>query len=679
MLGCIYLLICFFIGYSIIYFAMPGLFEFTEKTYGARQIKMPSFLIIFPAAMLMGTLVVSWLTYIAAYLLRNNNPALKPACLIVFLVGLVAIALIFINVKKDYYTKMAGMFKNFTPMDIVVTAISFFMAAFLMIYSFQYRNGQYYVGFSVYGDFAVHLDMIRSFSNGNNFPTSYSHYAGTDVKYHFMFQFLAGVLEYLGLRLDLAFNIPSIIFFAGASVLLYLLAVKLFRSKVVGLLSVIFFYFRSSPSVFRFMKENGGSLREILSALKNNQAYVGYTPNEDWGLYNLNVYGNQRHYAFGLTMVLFIVLVMLENCFALMARVRRKNKEIKLGDWFEKAFFDKKSWLPESYIKPVVIGLVIGFSGFYNGACVIAGLLVLFILAFIADRRLEYLIVAAIAFVVVKLETAFFINGSGFSFRWEPGYLSEDKSFIGILVFLASLLGFFILFLIIESVMLDGYYRWILVAFITPVIFALTIQLTVDVNVNHKYVILGCALGNVFVAALISKLLYKKSIYKRVIAALMIFVMTATGIYDFYGYIQQNNPWDQNQMVFSDNDPLTEWIIDNSTADDIYLTPIYSINRVTFAGAMLYYGWPYYAWSAGYDMDARETQVKLMYEAGDSRTLKKLCENNNIRYIIVDEEARESEDYKVNEKVISSTYGLVYTEGSGKTKINIYDTYEALK
>ena len=43
------------------------------------------------------------------------------------------------------------------------------------------------------------------FFQRNNFPTQYPHYGGQDVKYHFMFQFLVGNLEYLGFRLDLGY------------------------------------------------------------------------------------------------------------------------------------------------------------------------------------------------------------------------------------------------------------------------------------------------------------------------------------------------------------------------------------------------------------------------------------------------------------------------------------------
>lgn len=89
---------------------------------------------------------------------------------------------------------------------------------------------------------------------------------------------------------------------------------------------------------------------------------------------------------------------------------------------------------------------------------------------------------------------------------------------------------------------------------------------------------------------------------------------------------------------------------------------------------MLYYGWPYYAWSAGYDTQYRERMVASMFSASSPERLSKLISENNIRYIIVDRDARENDSYLVREDVISATYEAVYTEGENEWKFTIYDT-----
>ena len=52
----------------------------------------------------------------------------------------------------------------------------------------------------------------------------YPHFGGQDVKYHFMFQFLVGNLEFLGLRLDIAYNSVSVFALLGFLMVLYSIA-----------------------------------------------------------------------------------------------------------------------------------------------------------------------------------------------------------------------------------------------------------------------------------------------------------------------------------------------------------------------------------------------------------------------------------------------------------------------
>ena len=79
-------------------------------------------------------------------------------------------------------------------------------------------------GYSNFSDLGAHLPVIRSFSYGNNFPTEYPHFAQAGMRYHFMFYFLAGNLEYLGLNLASALNLPSIFSITAMCMLLYSLA-----------------------------------------------------------------------------------------------------------------------------------------------------------------------------------------------------------------------------------------------------------------------------------------------------------------------------------------------------------------------------------------------------------------------------------------------------------------------
>ena len=60
----------------------------------------------------------------------------------------------------------------------------------------------------------------------------------------------------------------------------------------------------------------------------------------------------------------------------------------------------KDGWMPKYIVQSVILGIILGGIAFWNGAAVFAALMVLFMLAIAADRRLEYLITAVITTIL---------------------------------------------------------------------------------------------------------------------------------------------------------------------------------------------------------------------------------------------------------------------------------------
>jgi len=303
--------------------------------------------------------------------------------------------------------------------------------------------------------------------------------------------------------------------------------------------------------------------------------------------------------------------------------------------------------------------------------------MILFVMAVLSQRRLEYAIAAIIAIAMSLLQTHFFIDGSAVSTKLLFGFIAEIKTFFGVASFLERLLGI-LPFVILAAFCLEkGVGRYLILAFSIPLVFALTVSMTIDVTVNHKYIMMSCILLGVFAASLITKMIERKDLLLRLIGLMLIVALTSTGIYDFATVIKKNTP--ESAIVLDLDDPLTDWINKNSDSNDIFLTSNYTINQVVLGGAMLYEGWPYYPWSAGYDTDLRTQKVAVMYEAQDVETLKTLVENNNIRFIIVDHDNRVSEDYVVNESNIAAAFECVYSEGEAEWTTSIYDTQKPLQ
>ncbi len=693
MLGIIYILLSFSLGWAVCTCAFPGLEHRVETDYMGRKVAVSPYLLLLPAWYITGTLALTWTTYGLACLFRGREEPLLYANSIALPLALLATAYVYLRKKRlagGLGLTAQGTGGKAFRLELLYVAAVVLLANLLMWVTFFVKGEQLYVGLSVFSDFSPHIGMIRSFSYGNNFPTAYPHYGGEDIKYHFMFQFLAGNLEYLGLRIDYAFNLPSIISFISAFFLLYLLAVKITGRLWGGVLAGLFFAFRSSKTLFLYLADvaQGTGIREALS---ENTEFISSTPNENWGLWNLNVYCNQRHLAFGLAAIFLILLLFLPRLYETFQGLREDGRDgtkkpkggraAKRSDSprsiIKRIFFTREGWEVGELRTPIASGLLLGSLSFFHGAAVIALLSILFIMAVVSRRRLEYLITALLAVALSFLQTKLFIRGSAMETQFLFGFIAENKTIFGVLSYLDRLLGILPWVLLAALCLERGANRYLLAAFAAPLVFAFTVSLTVDVTVNHKYIMISCILLGILAAAVVIKLMERKEFFCGAVGAVLILLLTGTGIYDLTVVLKKNTP--ETAIVLDLNHELTRWVEAHSNSQDLFLTSNYSLNQVVLGGAMLYEGWPYYAWSAGYDTDYRAAQVKLMYEADTPSVLKALAEDNGIRFIIVDRDNRNSMDYIVNEDTIRETYECVYSEGEGEWRTAIYDTRKPLR
>ena len=689
MLGLLYLIICMTTGYVLCTYLLPDLEKITETTFRGNTIRLSRGFVLLPAWFVSGTLAVTWTTYLLAFLFQRSDSPLIPAnALSISVYAVVSVLGIWLQFRRKREWTLRNQLALLTAGEILFLTAVVCLVGSLMWRTFFVSDETLYVGLSVFSDFAPHLGMIRSFSLGNNFPTVYSHYAGEDIRYHFMFQFLAGNLEFLGMRLDWAFNLPSALSLISVFSLLYVLAVRLSGIRLVGYLSALLFAFRCSPSFFSYLADipKGTS---VLEALANNIGFIGYTTHEDWGLWNLNVYCNQRHLAFGICALLLVLHLFLPHLFAMAERwqnrqmadsnVRKKQQGLfaTAGEFLKFSLFSVEGWKAEAYLRPAVLGVLLGLTAFWNGATLLATIMVLFVLAMVSDRRIEYLITAIITTVLSLIQNNFFMEGlavGGAKFQF--GFIAENTTLFGTLDYIARLTGILFLVLFAAFAVVKGVKRWVLVAFAAPFVFSFCVSLTVDVTVNHKYIMVSVMLMNIFAAILLVKLFSMKNSVIRILCCGIVVLMTITGFYDFCTVMKRNHP--NYNLQFATEDPLVEWIDENTTSQDVFLTPYYALSRAVLGGAMLFEGHAYYPMTAGYDTNKRYALTREMYEASSVRELQGLIEENGIDYIIIDIDARQSADYELNEAVFDAAYEKVYAEGDGEWMLSIYDTSRPL-
>ena len=93
-------------------------------------------------------------------------------------------------------------------------------------------------------------------------------------------------------------------------------------------------------------------------------------------------------------------------------------------------------------------------------------------------------------------------------------------------------------------------------------------------------------------------------------------------------------------MSLNVDSPVTKWIIENTDPQDVFLTPQWSMNRFLLAGRPMYFGWPYYAWSAGHDTYTRNTIYLWLISGcgGDINEFTRYCKERHIKYLIVEPE-----------------------------------------
>ena len=724
MLGIIYLILAEILGYkaSKILIEEGTKFSFINRIW-----------LTLPASFGVGTLLLTWVVYIISWFFsvvgKVENPLLYGNT-----IGMAGALFLIILIEAQKYRSHSNLVKQGTDMyltdsvdqdrelkkksrklsleNLIIDKNRFkkelllfgLLAAFItymMFYVFYMKDGILYSGLTVYGDYAPHTAMIRSFSMGNNFPTQYPHYGGADVKYHFMFQFLAGNLEYLGMRMDVAYNIVSLTSLTGFLMLLYQLALRITGKMCCGVLTIFLFFFRSGMAFFRFMWEHiqAGNLLETLT---ENVSFIGYTTNENWGLWNFNVYLNQRHLAFGLLMVtlaLYLFMDWLET---------GTMHEEKGFVWMKERLFSKEGWRSRNLEQALLMGLFLGLCAFWNGAAVIGGLLILCGFAVFSDGKLDYLIMAAVTIFFSYLQTKIFISGSAMSPQIYLGFLAEDKTVWGVVKYLFWMSGVFFLGLLVLVWFMRRRERAILLGFIFPTIFAFVLLMTPDINVNHKYIMISYAFLTIFWAWTICNFWTGERVKRnvkiaderktedieneikketsqsdvktgrdrkirkfagKVLAAILTICLSITGIYDFAVIVKGNGPG--RRVAVNMNSDLTCWLAEHLDKNDLLLTPEYSMNEVTMSGVMLYCGWPYYAWSAGYDTNYRAAQAVTIYTTSDSETLKSTVKQEKITYILF-EEGSEFEQQVCQEKTIAATYEKVYETQDGR--IRIYKT-----
>src|SRR5436309_12812489 len=229
------------------------------------------------AAILSGLLISSWFTYLAGLLFtRARQPLLWGNLLF----GITAMAVLSWSRWKHKVIKRAqsespstfvpGTYlprpKGSSIADWLLIAGYVVLVSWMMFASFNSSGSRLQISNPEYSDFGPNTAIMQSFAVGHNFPTEYPHFSGDRIRYHFLFYFQAGNLEFLGLNPVWSLKLLSIITLVAMLVLVMVLGQVLFDSRAVGRLGSLLFFFFGSLSYIPFLQKQI-SVRAALQAI----------------------------------------------------------------------------------------------------------------------------------------------------------------------------------------------------------------------------------------------------------------------------------------------------------------------------------------------------------------------------------------------------------------------------
>ena len=287
------------------------------------------------AAILSGLLISSWFTYLAGlFFTRARQPLLWANLLF----AIAAIAVLWWNRRKhkvikhaqgeSHNTFVAGGYlarpKGSSVADWLLIAGYVVLVSWMMFASFNTSGSMLQISNPEYSDFGPNTAIMQSFAVGHNFPTEYPHFSGDRIRYHFLFYFQAGNLEFLGLNPVWSLNLLSIATLVAMLVLAMTLGEVVFNSRTVGRLGSLLFFFFGSLSYVPFLHRQG-SVRAAIQTIRQQRDFLPsiFTyRGETWGTWSQVTYLNQRHFASAIGIVLLVLIF-------LVIRYRMRPKRAK--------------------------------------------------------------------------------------------------------------------------------------------------------------------------------------------------------------------------------------------------------------------------------------------------------------------------------------------------------------
>src|SRR5438128_3366843 len=293
------------------------------------------------AAVLVGLLVSSWFTYLAGLAFAWASRPLLWGNLLFFIAAVALLSwprwkgALRASALGRSDSRAANLYvprpKGSSIADWVLIAGYVALVSWMMFASFNSTGSKLQISNAQYSDFGPNTAIMQSFAVGHNFPTEYPHFSGDRIRYHFLFYFQAGNLEFLGLDPAWSLNLLSITTLVAMLIVVMTLGEVLFNSRAVGRLGSLLFFFFGSLSYIPFLQRQG-SIRAAIQAIRQQRDFLpSIFPyrGETWGTWSQVTYLNQRHLA---STIGILLLVLVSLIIQYRARAARRRKPLPSTD-----------------------------------------------------------------------------------------------------------------------------------------------------------------------------------------------------------------------------------------------------------------------------------------------------------------------------------------------------------
>ncbi|MGB9476715.1 MAG: hypothetical protein WCE87_16750 [Candidatus Udaeobacter sp.] len=635
------------------------------------------------ASFLVGLVLSTWSTYLLALAFASSLKPLIGANILFF--ALAAALIYWLRPQSVFDPKLS----EFRPpgslvWDTLFMACFFLIACYLMFGTLWLKDGHVRMAFVVWNDFGPNLSLMQSFAIGHNFPTEYPHFIGEPIRYHFLFWFQAGNLEFLGLNMAWALNLLSVLSLLAMLILIMTLGELLFQSRAVGRLAASLFFFPTTLSYVPFLSSQHSLSQALRSIVTLNHWLVSGYPYkaENVGTWSLSIFYVQRHFVVGIG-TLLVVLTFLVDFFQ--RRWRKRLPESEGGEIAKLSAIESttidvetapgKSLLSSGAQKSIgppqanrsqlvsfiFTGFLLGLMPLWNSAAFATAFAVVAATFILFPYRGYVLAILITAGAVALPQVAFlFLRKQGFAhgntlIHW--GLVVENATLPRVLSYFYFTFGSKLLLALAAVIFCTALPRKLFVALLILPMLAFSTQLTTDIINNHKFLYIWVLLINLFVACTIWRVARIHWVGKPA-AIVLLLIVTLGGAIEWFRIHNDtvvDVPFRQNR--------LSDWLEANTNPRDVFLTDRVVINPILLNGRRIFYGWPYFGWSMGYPTGARDVLYEKMFTEKDPTKLVHVLNENGIRYVAIDNGLRSGFlRAKLNEPIYKRYFKMVFED-----------------